>query len=93
MKPYTFNLQPFFADKNTAQQAYPSSEPFQAMQKGMPVNFFLFADDGYPPYGTTMVTTTKLVAEKPGCAQALRARIDGRLEELSHRRSVARPTR
>jgi NitT/TauT family transport system substrate-binding protein len=65
VKPYTFNLQPFFADKNTAQQAYPSSEPFQAMQKGVPVNFFLFADDGYPPYGTTMVTTTKLLAEKP----------------------------
>ena len=27
------------------------------MQKGVPVSFFLFADDGYPPYGTTMVTT------------------------------------
>src|SRR6516165_5119643 len=50
-KAYTFNLQPFFADANVAQQAYPSSEPFQAMQKGIPVNFFLFADDGYPPYG------------------------------------------
>jgi NitT/TauT family transport system substrate-binding protein len=65
LKPYTFNLQPFFADANTAQQAYPSSEPFQAMQKGIEVNYFLFADDGYPPYGTTMVTTTKLVKEKP----------------------------
>jgi NitT/TauT family transport system substrate-binding protein len=63
-KAYTFNLQPFFADPNVAQQAYPSSEPFQAIQKGVPVNFFLFADDGYPPYGTTMVTTTRLVAEK-----------------------------
>lgn len=62
---YTFNLQPFFANKNFAQQAYPSSEPFQAMQHHVPVNFFLFADSGYPPYGTTMVTTTKLLAEKP----------------------------
>src|SRR3984885_1230301 len=43
---YTFNLQPFFADKTIAQQSYPSSEPFQAMQKSVPVNFFLFADDG-----------------------------------------------
>ena len=25
------------------------------MQKGVPVKFFLFADNGYPPYGTTMV--------------------------------------
>jgi NitT/TauT family transport system substrate-binding protein len=66
---YTFNLQPFFADKNIVQQSYPSSEPFQAMQKGVPVKFFLFADDGYPPYGTTMVTTTKFVAERPDVAR------------------------
>src|SRR5215471_9068186 len=58
-QPYTFNLQPFFNDKNVVQQSYPSSEPFQALQKGVPVKFFLFADSGYPPYGTTMVTTTK----------------------------------
>lgn len=63
LQPYTFNLQPFFADDNIAQQAYPSSEPFQAMQKGVAVHFFLFADYGYPPYGTTMVTTTKFLTE------------------------------
>jgi NitT/TauT family transport system substrate-binding protein len=65
LQPYTFNLQPFFADDNIAQQSYPSSEPFQAIQKGVPANFFLFADYGYPPYGTTMVTTTKFVSEHP----------------------------
>jgi NitT/TauT family transport system substrate-binding protein len=64
-QPYTFNLQPFFADNNVAQQAYPSSEPFQALEKNVPVNFYLFADYGYPPYGSTMVTTTKFVAEHP----------------------------
>src|SRR5215472_13549885 len=36
-KPYTFNLQPFFADKNVVQQSYPSSEPFQAKLQGVPV--------------------------------------------------------
>jgi len=30
IRPYTFNLQPFFADKMIAQQGYLSSEPFQA---------------------------------------------------------------
>jgi len=65
LQPYTFNLQPFFADDNVAQQSYPSSEPFQALEKNVPVNYFLFADYGYPPYGTTMVTTTKFVAEHP----------------------------
>lgn len=75
---YTFNLQPFFADKNIAQQSYPSSEPFQAMQKGVPVKFFLFADYGYPPYGTTMVTTTKFVAEHPDVARRfVRASLEG----------------
>jgi NitT/TauT family transport system substrate-binding protein len=68
-QPYTFNLQPFFADANVAQQSYPSSEPFQAIQKGIPVNFYLFADYGYPPYGTTMVTTTKFVSEHPDVAR------------------------
>ena len=77
-QPYTFNLQPFFNDKNVVQQSYPSSEPFQALQKGVPVKFFLFADNGYPPYGTTMVTTTKLVAERPDVAQRfVRATIEG----------------
>jgi NitT/TauT family transport system substrate-binding protein len=37
-RPYTFNLQPFFADKNVVQQSYPSSEPFQAKQQGVPVS-------------------------------------------------------
>src|ERR1700758_3146463 len=35
IRPYTFNLQPFFADKTMAQQAYLSSEPFQAQQQGV----------------------------------------------------------
>jgi NitT/TauT family transport system substrate-binding protein len=77
-QPYTFNLQPFFADNNIVQQSYPSSEPFQAMQKNVPVNFYLFADYGYPPYGTTMVTTTKFVAEHPDVARRfVRASLEG----------------
>jgi NitT/TauT family transport system substrate-binding protein len=60
-RPYTFNLQPFVADKNTVQQSYPTSEPFAAKQAGVPVKFFLFAADGYPPYGATMVTTKPFV--------------------------------
>jgi NitT/TauT family transport system substrate-binding protein len=77
-QPYTFNLQPFFVDNNIVQQSYPSSEPFQALQKGVPVNFFLFADYGYPPYGTTMVTTTKFVAEHPDVARRfVKASLEG----------------
>ena len=64
-RPYTFNVQPFVADTKLAQQGYPSSEPFAAMKAGAKANFFLFADDGYPPYGTTIVVMDKVVKERP----------------------------
>jgi NitT/TauT family transport system substrate-binding protein len=77
-RPYTFNLQPFFADKNTVQQSYPSSEPFQAKQQNVPVKFFLFARDGYPPYGTTMVTTRGFVDKNPDVmARFVKASLEG----------------
>src|SRR6266852_7045405 len=77
-KPYTFNLQPFFADKNVVQQAYPSSEPFQAKQQGIPVKFFLFAHDGYPPYGTTMVATRSFAEKNPDvAARFVKASLEG----------------
>jgi NitT/TauT family transport system substrate-binding protein len=78
IRPYTFNLQPFFADRTMAQQAYPSSEPYQAEQQNEKVKFFLLADDGYPPYGSTIVTTEKMVAEKPDVvARFVKASLEG----------------
>ena len=77
-RPYTFNLQPFFADKNTVQQAYPSSEPFAAKQAGIPAKYFLFADYGYPPYGTTMVATKPFVDKNPDAiARFVKASLEG----------------
>ncbi len=58
IRPYTFNLQPFFADKNVAQQGYPSSEPYQALEQNEKVKFFLLADEAlmalYSGYGEGM---------------------------------------
>ena len=77
-KPYTFNLQPFFADKSLAQQGYLSSEPYQAEKNGVKAKFCLFANDGYPPYGTTMVTTQKLAREKADAVgKFVRASVEG----------------
>jgi NitT/TauT family transport system substrate-binding protein len=77
-RPYTFNLQPFFADPNTVQQSYPSSEPFQAKQQNVPVKFFLFAQDGYPPYGTTMVATRGFAERNPDvAARFVKASLEG----------------
>ncbi len=78
VRPYTFNLQPFFADKNIAQQGYLSSEPFQAEKAGAKAKFFLFAHDGFPPYGSTIVATQKMVKERPAVvARFVRASLEG----------------
>jgi len=74
----TFNLQPFLVDKTLAMQAYPSSEPFEARKAGEAVKFFLFADEGYPPYGSTMVTTDGFVEKHPEAAAAfVRVSLEG----------------
>ena len=54
VRPYTFNIQPFVADKNTVQQGFLTSEPFAIQKAGIKANTFLFADHGWPAYGTTI---------------------------------------
>ena len=78
VRPYTFNVQPFLVDPQAAQQAFPSSEPFTLEQQGLPYNFFLFADEGYPPYGITLVTRTDVINGKPDVVEKfVRASIEG----------------
>ena len=70
-KPYTFNPAPFIADKMSAQQGYLTSEPLAVKNaSGEEPNVFLFADNGYAPYSTTIETTTKLVKDNPFYAKA-----------------------
>ena len=48
VKPYTFNSAPFIADKNSIQQGYATSEPFEIERQGkFKPNVFLIADYGY----------------------------------------------
>ncbi|MEO7852401.1 MAG: ABC transporter substrate-binding protein [Rubrivivax sp.] len=65
-RPYTFNVQPFIADKNLVQQGYLSSEPY-AIEKeaGFKPNVFLLADHGWPPYSTTIDCMADTVKNKP----------------------------
>ncbi len=77
-RPYTFNLQPFFANPAAAQQAYASSELLQATKAGIKPNFFLFADHGYPPYGSTLVTRRDLIEQRPEVlARFVKASMEG----------------
>jgi NitT/TauT family transport system substrate-binding protein len=66
VKPYTFNPQPFLADKASAMQGYLSSEPY-AIEKaaGFKPKVFLLADDGFDTYATTIETRRELVEKNP----------------------------
>jgi NitT/TauT family transport system substrate-binding protein len=70
VKPYTFNPQPFLADKRSAMQGYVTSEPY-AIEKaaGFRPKLFLLADQGFDAYSTLIETRRDLVAQKPDLVQ------------------------
>jgi NitT/TauT family transport system substrate-binding protein len=76
-RPYTFNIQPFVADKNTVQQGYLTSEPFAIQKAGVKANTFLFADHGWPSYSTTISCLEQTVKDKP---KAMAAFVKGTME-------------
>ena len=66
LKPYTFNLGPFLADKKAVQQGYSIAEPYNVKkQAGFDPVVHLLADHGFSTYSTTIETRTQLVREKP----------------------------
>jgi NitT/TauT family transport system substrate-binding protein len=70
VKPYTFNPQPFLADKRSAMQGYVTSEPFAVeKQAGLKPKVFLLADHGYHTYSTLIETRRELAAKNPGLVQ------------------------
>jgi NitT/TauT family transport system substrate-binding protein len=70
VKPYTFNPQPFLADKKSAMQGYVTSEPF-AIEKAAKFTprVFLLADHGFSAYSTLIETRRDLVDKKPDLVQ------------------------
>jgi NitT/TauT family transport system substrate-binding protein len=70
VKPYTFNPQPFLADKHSAMQGYVTSEPFAIeKQAGFKPKVFLIADHGFNSYSTLIETRRDLVEKRPGLVQ------------------------
>jgi NitT/TauT family transport system substrate-binding protein len=66
VKPYTFNAQPFLADKNSAMEGYVTSEPFAVEKRaGFKPKVFLLADYGFNSYSTLIETRRELVDKKP----------------------------
>jgi len=70
VKPYTFNPQPFIADKHAIQQGYVTSEPYAVEKMGhFKPNIFLFADYGFSSYATIVETRPEVAASKPDLVQ------------------------
>nr|WP_294507550.1 ABC transporter substrate-binding protein [uncultured Rhodopila sp.] len=70
IRPYTFNLAPFLADKTAIQQGYLGSEPFSIKEQAHfdPV-VLLVADAGFQGYAGLIVTSDKRIAEQPDLVQ------------------------
>src|SRR6266853_1982779 len=70
VRPYTFNPQPFLANKQSAMQGYVTSEPF-AVEKsaGFKPGIILLADYGFNTYSTLIETRRDLIDKKPDLVQ------------------------
>ena len=70
VRPYTFNSQPFIADKQSAMQGYVTSEPF-AIEKAAKFRpgIILLADYGFNTYSTLIETRRELTDKKPDLVQ------------------------
>jgi len=77
IRPYTFNMAPFLADKQMSQQGFLSSEPFAIMKAGVNPVVHLIADSGYDSYNTTINLSKKMATEKKDLVQRF---VDASLE-------------
>src|SRR3981189_1185118 len=70
VKPYTFNSQPFLADKLSAMQGYVTSEPF-AVEKAAKFKpgITLLGDYGFNPHSPLLQTRRELTDKKPDLVQ------------------------
>jgi NitT/TauT family transport system substrate-binding protein len=70
VRPYTFNPQPFLADRHSAMQGYVTSEPY-AVEKtaGFKPGVILLADFGFNTYSTLVETRRDLIDKKPDLVQ------------------------
>jgi len=69
VRPYTFNPQPFLADKRSAMQGYVTSEPYAIEKLGIKPKIFLLADYGFDAYSTLIETRRDLVEKRPDLVQ------------------------
>jgi len=69
IRPYTFSIAPFLADKKAIQQGYVTSEVFTMQEQGVKPVVMLLGDNGYTGYAAMIQTSAKLVAANPDLVQ------------------------
>lgn len=70
IRPYTFNLAPFLANKAAIQQGYLGSEPYAIRtEAGFDPVILLLADTGFQGYGSLLTTRTDQARDRPDLVQ------------------------
>lgn len=70
IRPYTFNLAPFLADRKAIQQGFLGSEPFSIKQAaGIDPVVLLIADAGFTGYASLIAASDRKIAEQPDLVQ------------------------
>lgn len=70
IRPYTFNLGPFLANKTAIQEGYASSEPYLIRkQTGIEPVVLPLSDAGFEGYANIIETSAKLIHERPDIVQ------------------------
>ena len=70
VRPYTFNPQPFLANKQSAMQGYVTSEPYGIEKTaGFKPGIILLADYGFNTYSTLIETRRDLIDKNPDLVQ------------------------
>ena len=69
--PYNGQVREFLLKPNFAQQAYVFSEPFQAKEGGGDPVSLMLSNIGFNPYGSLLVTTEKVIKERPDVVRAM----------------------
>jgi NitT/TauT family transport system substrate-binding protein len=73
--PYSGNVAPFLADPRLAQQAYAFSEPLVVARAGVAARCLMVADLGFNPYAGVVITSERLLADRPELARRLVAAV------------------
>lgn len=68
-RPYTFSMAPFLADKRLTQQGLATSEPYDLRVAGVEPVVHLLADHGFDNYQSVLMTSRRMVADKPELVQ------------------------